>query len=83
MSFLAPFINGGLTQFLWMVFGFLVVLTVLVFVHELGHYLIAQYLTKEPIGRDDPRQTRPARAPLSLMRGLPKAIPRWRPCIGR
>jgi regulator of sigma E protease len=42
MSFLAPFINGGLTQFLWMVFGFLVVLTVLVFVHELGHYLIAR-----------------------------------------
>lgn len=42
MSFLAPFLNGGLTQFLWMVFGFLVVLTVLVFVHELGHYLIAR-----------------------------------------
>jgi regulator of sigma E protease len=42
MSFLAPFLSGGLTQFLWMVFGFLVVLTVLVFVHELGHYLIAR-----------------------------------------
>ena len=42
MSFLTPLLNGGLTQFLWMVFGFLVVLTVLVFVHELGHYLIAR-----------------------------------------
>src|SRR5580704_2951065 len=42
MSFLAPFLSGGLIQFLWMVFGFLVVLTVLVFVHELGHYLIAR-----------------------------------------
>jgi regulator of sigma E protease len=42
MSFLAPLLNGGLTQLLWMVFGFLVVLTVLVFVHELGHYLIAR-----------------------------------------
>jgi regulator of sigma E protease len=42
MSYLAPFLSGGLTQFLWMVFGFLIVLTVLVFVHELGHYLIAR-----------------------------------------
>ncbi|HUI35171.1 MAG TPA: RIP metalloprotease RseP [Stellaceae bacterium] len=41
-SLLAPVLSGGLTQFLWMVFGFLVVLTVLVFVHELGHYLIAR-----------------------------------------
>ena len=41
-SFFAPFLSGGATQFLVMVFGFLVVLTVLVFVHELGHYLIAR-----------------------------------------
>jgi regulator of sigma E protease len=41
-SFFAPLLSGGATQFLWMVFGFLVVLTVLVFVHELGHYLIAR-----------------------------------------
>ena len=34
--------HGGLTHFLWIVFGFLVVLTVLVFVHEFGHYLIAR-----------------------------------------
>ena len=39
MSHLIPFINGG---FLY-VGMFLVVLTVLVFVHELGHYLIARY----------------------------------------
>ena len=42
MSYLAPFLHGGLSQFLWMAAGFLVVLTVLVFVHELGHYLIAR-----------------------------------------
>src|ERR1700675_4635704 len=42
MSFLAPFLTGGLIQILWMVFGLLVVLAVLVFVHELGHYLIAR-----------------------------------------
>jgi regulator of sigma E protease len=42
MSYLAPFLHGGLSQISWMVFGFLVVLTVLVFVHELGHYLIAR-----------------------------------------
>jgi regulator of sigma E protease len=38
MSYLAPFFHGGL----WYVGIFLVVLTVLVFVHELGHYLIAR-----------------------------------------
>src|SRR6202795_1475630 len=42
MSFLAPFLTGGLIQILWMVFGLLVVLAVLVFVHEFGHYLIAR-----------------------------------------
>ena len=43
MSYLAPLLHGGITQFLWAVLGFLVVLTVLVFVHELGHYLIARH----------------------------------------
>jgi regulator of sigma E protease len=43
MSYLTPFLQGGLSQILWMAFGFLVVLTVLVFVHELGHYLIARF----------------------------------------
>src|SRR3982751_1429722 len=38
MSHLVPFLNGGLLY----VGVFLVVLTVLVFVHELGHYLIAR-----------------------------------------
>jgi regulator of sigma E protease len=38
MSYLAPFLHGGV----WYVGVFLVVLTVLVFVHELGHYLIAR-----------------------------------------
>jgi regulator of sigma E protease len=42
MSYLTPFLHGGPSQILWMVFGFLVVLTVLVFVHEMGHYLIAR-----------------------------------------
>src|ERR1700680_5206662 len=42
MSYLSPLLQGGFTQFLWMVLGFLIVLTVLVFVHELGHYLIAR-----------------------------------------
>jgi regulator of sigma E protease len=36
------FLHGGVYHFLWVVFWFLVVLTVLVFVHELGHYLIAR-----------------------------------------
>ncbi|MBV9551463.1 MAG: RIP metalloprotease RseP [Alphaproteobacteria bacterium] len=39
MSYLAPFVHGGV----WYAGIFLVVLTVLVFVHELGHYLIARY----------------------------------------
>jgi regulator of sigma E protease len=38
MSYLAPFLHGGV----WYVGIFLAVLTVLVFVHELGHYLIAR-----------------------------------------
>ncbi|HWB47674.1 MAG TPA: RIP metalloprotease RseP [Stellaceae bacterium] len=38
MSYLTPFVHGGV----WYVGIFLVVLTVLVFVHELGHYLIAR-----------------------------------------
>ncbi|HTZ37150.1 MAG TPA: RIP metalloprotease RseP [Stellaceae bacterium] len=38
MSYVTPFLHGGL----WYVGIFLVVLTVLVFVHELGHYLIAR-----------------------------------------
>ena len=42
MKFLLPFLHGGLSHFLWTVCGFLVVLTVLVFVHELGHYLVAR-----------------------------------------
>ncbi|HEY1799251.1 MAG TPA: RIP metalloprotease RseP [Stellaceae bacterium] len=36
------FLHGGAGHFLWIVFWFLVVLTVLVFVHELGHYLVAR-----------------------------------------
>jgi regulator of sigma E protease len=42
MSYLTPLLHGGLSQLSWTIFGFLVVLTVLVFVHELGHYLIAR-----------------------------------------
>ncbi len=42
MSYLAPLFQGGLPHFLWIAFWFLVVLTVLVFVHEFGHYLIAR-----------------------------------------
>jgi regulator of sigma E protease len=38
MNYITPFLHGGL----WYVGVFLVVLTVLVFVHELGHYLIAR-----------------------------------------
>jgi len=38
MSSLAPFVHGGV----WYVGIFLLVLTILVFVHELGHYLIAR-----------------------------------------
>jgi regulator of sigma E protease len=42
MSHLIGLFQGGLSHFLWIALGFLVVLTVLVFVHELGHYLIAR-----------------------------------------
>jgi regulator of sigma E protease len=42
MSYLAQVFHGGPLNLLWMGFWFLVVLTVLVFVHELGHYLIAR-----------------------------------------
>src|SRR5579863_9371775 len=42
MAHLLALFQGGLSHFLWIAFGFLVVLTVLVFVHELGHYLIAR-----------------------------------------
>jgi regulator of sigma E protease len=42
MSYLAPYLQGGLTHFVWVAFWFLIVLTVLVFIHELGHYLIAR-----------------------------------------
>jgi regulator of sigma E protease len=42
MSYLAPYLEGGFLHFLWVVFWFLIVLTVLVFIHELGHYLIAR-----------------------------------------
>src|SRR5581483_8539849 len=35
-------LHGGVGHFLWIVFWFLVTLTVLVFVHELGHYLVAR-----------------------------------------
>jgi regulator of sigma E protease len=36
-------LQAGPFHLLWAVFWFLVVLTVLVFVHELGHYLLARY----------------------------------------
>lgn len=39
---LGPLLHGGLYNFLWVAFWFLLVLTVLVFVHELGHYLLAR-----------------------------------------
>src|SRR5579884_255922 len=39
---LGPLLHGGLFNFLWIAFWFLLVLTVLVFVHELGHYLLAR-----------------------------------------
>ena len=42
MGHLLALFQGGITHLLWIAFGFLVVLTVLVFVHELGHYLIAR-----------------------------------------
>src|SRR5580658_1891650 len=39
---LGPLLHGGLYNFLWVAFWFVLVLTVLVFVHELGHYLLAR-----------------------------------------
>src|ERR1700751_4575938 len=42
MTLIASLLHGGITHLLWAVVGFLVVLTVLVFVHELGHYLVAR-----------------------------------------
>ncbi|HEV2335187.1 MAG TPA: RIP metalloprotease RseP [Stellaceae bacterium] len=42
MSHLAALFQGGISHFLWIAFGFVVVLTVLVFVHEFGHYYIAR-----------------------------------------
>src|SRR5690348_10988790 len=42
MSHIMTLFQGGLTHFLWIAVGFLVVLTVLVFVHEFGHYFIAR-----------------------------------------
>jgi len=35
-------LHSGLSNFLWTAFWFLIVLTVLVFVHEFGHYFIAR-----------------------------------------
>jgi regulator of sigma E protease len=43
MSYLAPLLHSGVYNVAWIAFWFLVVLTVLVFVHELGHYLIARW----------------------------------------
>jgi len=42
MGHLLALFEGGISHLLWIVLGFLIVLTVLVFVHELGHYLIAR-----------------------------------------
>jgi regulator of sigma E protease len=42
MRFLVPLLQGSPLHFAWMVLGFVVVLTVLVFVHEFGHYWIAR-----------------------------------------
>ena len=42
MSYLTPLLEGGVYHFLWIAFWFVVVLTVLVFVHEFGHYWIAR-----------------------------------------
>jgi regulator of sigma E protease len=42
MSYLAQLFQGGPLHVVWVAFWFLTVLTVLVFVHELGHYLIAR-----------------------------------------
>lgn len=42
MSYLWSLLHGSPTHIAWMVLGFVVVLTVLVFVHEFGHYWIAR-----------------------------------------
>jgi len=42
MRFLAPLLHEDPAHVAWMVLGFLIVLTVLVFVHEFGHYWIAR-----------------------------------------
>jgi regulator of sigma E protease len=43
MHLLVPLLQGSPLHFAWMVLGFVVVLTVLVFVHEFGHYWIARH----------------------------------------
>jgi regulator of sigma E protease len=40
---LETLLQGGFYSFLWTTFWFLIVLTVLVFVHEFGHYAIARW----------------------------------------
>ena len=40
---LETLLQNGVLNFLWTVVSFLIVLTVLVFVHEFGHYLIARW----------------------------------------
>jgi regulator of sigma E protease len=42
MRFLTPLMQASPSHIAWMVLGFLIVLTVLVFVHEFGHYWIAR-----------------------------------------
>ena len=42
MRYLISLLQGNPSHFAWMVLGFLIVLTVLVFVHEFGHYWIAR-----------------------------------------
>ena len=42
MMILETLLQGGFYSFLWTTFWFLIVLTVLVFVHEFGHYAIAR-----------------------------------------
>jgi regulator of sigma E protease len=43
MMILETLLQGGFYNFLWTTFWFLIVLTVLVFVHEFGHYAIARW----------------------------------------
>ncbi len=43
MTILDTLLQGGFYNFLWTTFWFLIVLTVLVFVHEFGHYAIARW----------------------------------------